>query len=253
MSLPFDQIICTDCIEGMKEIENNTVDLILTDPPYNISSNIKVVMKNHPKQKRKKDRILTSDFGEWDHFDNEKDYIDFTKRWVAECYRILKDTGNFVSFYENLSLYILKKIWVSEGGAPRQPLYWIKKNPKPRLRKVDFQLSVESLFWGCKRDGGHVFNWNLGEQPNIVVSAVFLNNEITGHPTQKPTTVIEPWVKYLSNEGGIVLDPFCGSGTVCLVARKLNRHFIGFEINPEYCKIARRRLVNIPERLESFF
>jgi DNA modification methylase len=250
MELPVNRIIQGNSLFVLEKLPDNSVDLVFTDPPYNISKELNIVMKNHPDNNEKKDRIISSDFGEWDHFDDEKQYIKFTEKWVSQCYRVLKDSGNFVSFFENFNLLLLKKIWEELGGRTRQPLYWIKKNPKPRLRKVDFMNAVESLFWGCKSESGHVFNYELGQKKNIVISAVFLNNERTGHPTQKPTPVVEPWVKYLSREGDVVLDPFAGSGTTCLLARKNNRKYIGIEIDPKYIDIAEKRIEKIPEKLD---
>jgi DNA modification methylase len=127
-------------------------------------------------------------------------------------------------------------------GRPRQALYWKKKNPKPRLRKVDFRVAIESMFWGCKKDKGHFFNWELGQQNNIVECAVFLNTERTGHPTQKPTPVLIPWIKYLCPENGIVLDPFVGSGSTLVACQKLNRNAIGYDIDPKMEKIMEKRL-----------
>jgi len=231
-----------DALEFLRGLPDESVDLVLTDPPYNISSDAKVVMKNHPKQKRSQDRYLTYDFGEWDHFKTEGEYFRFTRKWVREVYRILKPEGNFVSFYDSLNLYVLKKIWERLGGRPRQPLYWLKKNPKPRLRKVDFRVAVESMFWGAKSEKGHIFNWQLGQQDNYVVCAVFLNKERTGHPTQKPTPVLEPWIRYLSRLGGLVVDPFIGSGTTAVAAERLGRRWLGCDNNREYLDMAVKRL-----------
>jgi DNA modification methylase len=88
-----------DCRILTKELKDNSIDMVFTDPPYNISSNTKIVMKNHPKQKRNKDRLLTYDFGSWDHFESKEEFLDFTEQWMKECFRVLKPTGNFVSFF----------------------------------------------------------------------------------------------------------------------------------------------------------
>lgn len=232
--------IIGDSMKEMKKLPDECVDLVLTDPPYNISTDTKIIMKNHPKQRRSKDRELVYDFGEWDHFKSDKEYYEFTQAWLFECFRVLKPSGNFVSFFDNSKIEMLKHIWEKLGGRHRQYLYWIKKNPKTRLRKVDFRVAVESMFWGCKSERGHTFNWELGQQDNYVRCAVFLNNERTGHPTQKPTPVLEPWINYLSNPGDIILDPFLGSGTTLRVCRNLYRIGLGYEINPEYEKAIRK-------------
>lgn len=235
------KIIQGNSLDILKEIHDNSVQLVLTDPPYNISSDIKITMSNHMNG-NSNERELTYDFGIWDHFDSEKSYMEFTEKWMKECYRILNPSGNFVTFSANWLTGDIKRMWEKQGGRARQKLYWKKSNPKPRLRKVDFQQSIEEMFWGAKSDNGHIFNYQLGQQMNCIESAVFYNNERTGHPTQKPEIVVGWIIDYLSNTNDIILDPFCGSGTIPFVAQKHNRKFIGVEQKKEYVEISRNRV-----------
>lgn len=236
------KIICGKAEEELPNIEDESIDLVLTDPPYNISSDLKIVMKNHPKHPNEKDRLLTYDFGDWDKFESEAEYLAFTEEWVSECYRILKPTGNFVTFFNNWLIGDLKRIWGKLGGRARQKLYFYKKNPKPRLRKVDFQQAIEEMFWGAKSEQGHTFNFSLGQHHNVIESAVFYNSERTGHPTQKPLRTVGWIILYLSNEGDVVFDPFMGSGTTLVECERLRRSGIGVDSDVKWCDIALKRL-----------
>ncbi len=234
------KIICSDNLDILKLIPDNSVHLILTDPPYNISSDLKIFMRDH--RDSPAERILSYDYGKWDHFENEDEFLAFTYTWMKECYRILTPEGNFVTFFDNWLTGDIKKIWEKLGGRARQKVYWIKTNPKPRLRKVDFQQGVEELFWGAKSSNKHIFNYNLGQHTNYIHSAVHYNDETTGHPNQKPERTVDWIIEYLSNPDNIILDPFCGSGTIPYIAKKLGRNFIAIDSSPEYCKIATNRI-----------
>ena len=242
------KIYIGDCTKTMKMLPAASIDFVLTDPPYNVSSDLKIVMKNHPNHPNENDRELCYDFGEWDKFESDDDYLKFTEKWISECYHILKPSGNLVTFFNNWLIGDLKRMWENLGGRARQKIYWHKTNPKPRLRKVDFQQSVEELFWGAKSKHKHTFNYGLGQHHNLVESAVFYNSERCGHPNQKPERILVPLIKYLSNEGDTIFDPFWGVGTTTVVAQKLGRNSIGIEINPEYVETAKKRL-RIDEQL----
>lgn len=236
------QIILGNCLEVLKTIPSYSVDLVLTDPPYNISSDLKITMSNHPNTSNKQERTITYDFGDWDKFDTEELHMDFTKQWMEECYRVLTPQGNFVTFFANWLTGDIKRIWEGFGGRARMKLFFLKSNPKPRLRKVDFMQGVEEMFWGTKAEQGHIFNYELGQQLNYVMSAVFYNNETTGHPTQKPEKVVEWIIDYLSNKNSTVLDPFCGSGTIPFCAYKHGRNYIGIEQDQKYVEISNNRI-----------
>ncbi len=242
MILLINKIILGDCLEVLKTIPSNSIDLVLTDPPYNISSDLKITMSNHPDTSNKQERTLTYNFGDWDVFDSEKSHMDFTKQWMRECYRVLTPQGNFVTFFANWLTGDVKRIWESFGGRARQKIYWYKSNAKPRLRCVDFQNSIEELFWGAKSENGHIFNYLLGQHHNVTTSAVFYNTEATGHPTQKPEKVVEWMIDYLSNKNSTVLDPFSGSGTIPFCAYKHGRSYIGIEKDNKYVEISNNRI-----------
>lgn len=248
------KIICGNCLEVLKEIPNDGVDLVLADPPYGISQkNLKIdrtnIQNRSLKRSGKKSKELNYDFGEWDHFENRDELLSWTEQWVKECFRILKNTGNFVSFFSKSEISYFEDI-LNKYGHVRQTIVWHKTNPVPQIFKVGFMSSVEFLSWATKQKGAkHTFNYQLGQHHNFVETPICMGKERTNHTTQKPIKVISWLVEYLSKKNDIILDPFIGSGTTAVTCKELGRRYIGIEISPEYCEIARNRIKAIPESL----
>jgi site-specific DNA-methyltransferase (adenine-specific)/modification methylase len=241
------QIICGDCLEVMKDIPDNSVDLVLTDPPYKISQkNLKIdrtkIENRSLRRNGRKSKELNYDFGEWDHFKDRKDFLSWTENWVKQCFRVLKDNGNFVSFFSKSEISHFEDI-LNKYGHVRQTIVWHKTNPVPQIFKVGFMSSVEFMSWATKQKGAkHTFNYQLGQHHNYIETPICMGNERKNHPTQKPIKAIIWLIKYLSNENDLILDPFIGSGTTAVACKSLGRRFIGIEISPEYCDIARKRV-----------
>ncbi len=130
----------------------------------------------------------------------------------------------------------------------RHVVAWVKSNPPPQARKVKWMDAWEPIIIATKNRGmGHHYNWKMGQHKDVIVTPICQGRERRegGHPTQKPIRLIEPLIKWWSYEGDIILDPFCGSGTTCVVAKMYNRHYIGIEINPKWVEIAEQRLKKI--------
>ncbi len=230
------KIICGDCTSELKFIENNSVDLIIADPPYNVG----------------KDYGNNSDNQSFD------DYIEFTKTWLTQCHRILSDTGTiyvFVGFRYISYLYqFLEKDlgmnfinWVSwhytqgvgktKGFSPRHDdILMFSKTPKYNFNLDD--IRVPQKFY-------RKVNNMRGANPGDVweVSHVhYCQKGRQNHPTQKPEAIIERMVLASSNVGDLVVDPFSGSGTTLRVCQQLDRQCIGIEINEEYVSQTKERL-----------
>ena len=229
-------IILGNCINELKSLDSCSVDLIIADPPYNVG----------------KDYGNTSDKLDFN------DYIAFTKEWLVECHRVLKDSGTiyvFVGFRFISYIYqILEKElnmnfinWISwhytqgigktKGFSPRHDdiLMFSKTSiykfnlddiriPQKYYRKVNNMRGANP---GDVWEVSHIHYCQKGRQQ---------------HPTQKPEALIERMVLASSNEGDMVVDPFCGSGTTMRVCQQLKRNGIGIEINEEYVKLAKERL-----------
>ena len=252
------KIINGDWLEVMKDIPNNSIDLVVTDPPYNISQDGKKIDRSHIESKsmrRTSDRVkrLKYDFGEWDKFKTEKDFLEFTNLWIGQCSRILKPNGSFYSFFDRGMISYFETLLEKNGFHIRSPIVWHKRNPIPMLFKVGYMSACEFISFATKNKGsGHIFNYQLGQQHNFIETPICQGNNRTIHPTQKPEEVIKVFIEYSSNKNALVIDPFMGSGTTAIACKKLNRNFIGIEKNLDYVKIAEERLKKVPERLGKF-
>jgi len=225
-------LIQGDCMEVLPKIPDASINLILTDPPYNISKRDKITRRGG-KFGMAKD--ITLNFGEWD-FGKIK-----PEDYLPEIVRVLKPNGVLVMFYDKLWLGIIG-LWLQEefGFRVRYIGSWVKRNPAPQARKVKWQNGVENFLIATKNEGsGHHFNYKLGQSPDYFVTSV---NYKHLHPTQKPLDLIEWIVNYWSFEGDLVLDPFLGSGTTMEACLQLNRNCIGIDIDEKYIKITKERV-----------
>lgn len=235
-----DKIICGDCLEIMKEIPDGSIDLIITDPPFAIDFKAKRSNYN-----RTQTRVLEG----YNEIPKEK-YYEFTVNWMKEAYRILKKTGSMYVFsgWTNLKdvLNALDKV----GFVTINHLIW--KYQFGVFTKRKYVTCHYHILFVVKDVKKYMFN-KVEYYPEDVW---IINREYwTGRiktPTKLPVELVKKILLFSSEKGDIVFDPFIGSGTVAVAAKILGRHYIGIEINPKYCEIAKKRLNNIPERLETF-
>jgi len=220
-----------DCREILPRLLDKSIDLVLTDPPYNLSSystgNMELSWR----------KTINNDLAEWDLNSFEP------AEWLSDFMRVLKPTGNIFAF----TSYNLMGKW-HEVFDPAfdtfQYMVWHKTNPVPKIRRAGFLNSCELII--CVWDKGHTWNFtNQKEMHNFIQSPICMGNERVKnpvHPTQKPLKVLEHIIKLASDEGDTVLDPFLGSGTTAVASKLLNRKCIGIEISEKYCEIAVKRL-----------
>ena len=215
----------------IKQIPNESVDLILTDPPYNLAQHS---TGNIPLPGRS---AMNNDLAPWD-------LIEFKpEEWVDEFIRILKPTGNlfiFTSYNQIGKWYDL----LDERFDATNFLVWHKTNPAPKIFKAGFLNSCEMVYtcWNKK----HTWNFiSQAEMHNFIESPICMRPERLSnpkHPAQKPVAILKKLITIASNENDVVFDPFMGVGSTGVAALMLNRKFIGFEINPEYYKAAEMRI-----------
>ena len=237
------KLILGNCIEAMKELENNSIDAVITDPPYNISKLNDQRDRSKlasPIMRRKK--VLNYDFGSWDNM-GRQEFLDFTELWYTECARVLKNGGAFISFFNKEDISYLGWIGKERNIRTRTILSWHKTNPVPSFRKVNYLSACEFIWVGSKGEKSWTFNFsqqklmhNFFETPNSSSYGV------TDHPTEKPSKLIKWMLEIHTNEGDTVLDPFMGSGTTGVACKELGREFIGIEISPVYMAIAKKRI-----------
>jgi DNA modification methylase len=225
-----------DCLNELRKLESNSVDLIVADPPYN----------------------LGKDYGNNHDLKGFRDYLEFTEAWLSEAKRVLKPTGSvytfmgvrFISYLydimdQRLGMFFNSWIvWHYTQGMGRK----IGFSPRHEdilffTKTEDFQFNLESIripqkYFRARNNMSGANPGDVWEFSHVHYS----NPEREDHPTQKPEALIARIVLASSPEGGLVVDPFSGSGTTLRVCQQLNRNCIGFELNPDYVEMTKRRL-----------
>ena len=215
------KIICADCLEFMKGIPDKSVDLVLTDPPY-------------------------GELGyDWDKEVN----------FIPEIERILSKDGQFVvwgNFKNQVRIFNRTK-------ELKYRFEIIVKKPIGRLWSYRRPIRIHEFLTfyrkGKETNIKNGFKEGFGNQPESIVNVLVFQSymrkhkEATGHPTQKEEKIVKNILKSISSKGDLILDPFLGSGTTTVACKSLGRRYIGIEISPGYCEIARKRVNNIPESL----
>ena len=276
------EIILGDCLENLKKIKSDSIDLIYLDPPFFTQKTQKGIMKNTKK-------IL--EFS--DSWENINEYLDYIEVRLVEMKRVLKDTGSIFLHCDKIASHYLRKlldevfginnfqseiIWSykrwsnSKKGLlnSHQNIYFYSKSKNFKFNTIYTDYSpttnVDQILQQRKRDengkcvykkdknGKIIFdNDKKGVPLSDIWEIPFLNpkaKERVGYPTQKPILLLERIIEITTNEGDIVLDPFCGSGTTLVASKLLNRRFIGIDISKDAIEITNTRLKN-PIKTES--
>jgi len=247
------RIINADCMDILKQLPDKCVDLILTDPPYNISKlndNRDRSKLNSPIMRRNKP--LNYDFGEWDNMERQE-FLDFTKEWLLQCIRVLRDGGTLISFFNKEDISYLGWVAQDNGMRTRTIYTWHKTNPVPSFRKVNYLSACELAWIGSKGDKTWTFNFgrqkdmhNFFETPN---ASCYKETE---HPTEKPLMLWDNLLRVHSNENDLVLDCFSGSGTTAIACHNLKRRFICIEKDKDYWEASVKRLEDAQKQLTLF-
>ena len=221
-----------DCLDIMKHIPKESIDLVITDPPYNISRET-----NFHTMKGRRGTVM--DFGEWD---KNADILSY----IHPLSNVLNVGSNVVIFncWENLGN--IAKIMKSNDITPKRCLVLNKSNPAPFNRDRLFVNDVEFAIWGVYKNKKWVFNRQDKLEKCIFGTTVQSKKY---HPTMKDIKVIIKLVEILSNPNQIVIDPFLGSGTTAIACEKLNRRWIGIELSEDYCEIAKTRIKAVSNNL----
>lgn len=218
-----------DSLEYIKSLEDNSLDAVITDPPYNISKD-----NNFKSMGR-----TGLDFGEWDKGFNLTD-------WIKLVAPKVKKGGNVVIFNSWSNLGEIADTLLSSGFEVKDMIRWEKSNPIPRNRDRRFIIDYEVAIWAVKKGGKWTFN-RLNETYDrpLIQSGITPKSEKEGkgHPTQKPVVVMEWLLEHLTDEGDVVFDPFMGSGSTGVACLNLNRSFIGSELEKEYFDISKKRIL----------
>lgn len=228
-----DEIYCGDALQLMKDLPPEVIDLIVTDPPFAID--FKAKRNNY---NRTQDRVLEG----YNEIPKEK-YYDFTVNWMREAYRILKKTGSMYVFSGWTNLKDILNALDEVGFITINHLIW--KYQFGVFTKRRYVTSHYHILFVVKDEKKYKFN-KVEHYPEDVwiINREYWTGKIKT-PTKLPVELVKKILLFSSDEGDIVFDPFLGSGTVAVVAKMLGRHYLGFEIVPEYYEFAKERISKV--------
>lgn len=227
-----------DCIAAMKKVDNESVSLIVTDPPYNLGNFMKNRDTNLAKMRDNFFGAAGWDDMEFDEWEQSMD--DFFR----ESARVMLKGGAMIVFMAIIKVETIIRLAEKHGFYYKTTGIWHKTNPMPRNMNLHFVNSTETWIYFTYKTRTGTFNNNGNVIHDFVETSVTPNSErkYGKHPTQKPESLIQHFVEILSNKNEWVLDPFMGSGTTGVVAKKTGRDFIGVELSKKYFEIAKTRI-----------
>ena len=243
-------LINADTFKELKKFTNKTFDMIFADPPYFLSSDGITCSGG---------KMVSVNKGDWDRTLTQEDKHKFNKKWIRECYRILKDTGTIWISGTLHNIYSIGMALEEEGFKILNNITWQKTNPPPNLACKTFTHSTETILWARKdlKKVKYTFNYEVMKQMNgnkqmkdvWTTSLTKPSEKKQGkHPTQKPLEILDKIILASTKENDLILDPFCGSSTTGISAVKLNRKYIGIDNKKEYLDLSIRRYEELEER-----
>lgn len=243
------KLIKGDTFKVLKKFEDKTIDTIFADPPYFLSNDGITCSGG---------KMVTVNKGEWDTSDSLKYKHKFNRKWIKECYRILKDNGTIWVSGTLHNIYSIGMALEEEGFKIINNIIWQKTNPPPNLSCKTFTHSTETILWARKdiKKCKYTFNYELmkeindGKQMKDVWTTSLTKpseKKCGKHPTQKPLEILERIILASTKENDIILDPFSGSGTTGIAAYKLKRNYIGIEKEKQYLDLSIKRYEEVKE------
>jgi site-specific DNA-methyltransferase (adenine-specific) len=244
------KIIFGDCLEKLKQIPNESVDLVFADPPYNISKKKGLGWKFSS-------HITMQEA--WDIFSKDE-FFEFNLKWLSECFRVLKHggslwvSGSFHNIYQlGFIIQSLPEIKINNS------VIWFKPNAQPNITCRFFTESTEHLIWASKNGDKKKWKFNYEITKNDIFDNINPRGKQTrnvwsisltppseksagSHPTQKPIELLKRIIISCTDKGDTILDPFAGSGTTNLVALQYQRNSIGIEKDKKYIELIKKRL-----------
>lgn len=249
---PTNTILQGDCIEVLRSLASESIDLIFADPPY--------FMQTSGELLRVEGSAFSGCDDTWDKFESLEDYDKFSEAWLKECRRVLKKSGSIWVIGSFHNIYRLGYIMQNLGFWVLNDIVWAKSNPVPNFRGNRFCNAHESLLWCAKdKNAKYTFNYksmkaynNDKQMRSIWEIGICIGNERLkdkdgkkAHSTQKPEALLERVILSSSKEGDLVLDPFFGSGTTGAVAKRFGRNFLGIEREKSYIELAKKRIDSV--------
>jgi len=247
--VPHNQILHGDTLAILPTIPARSVDLIVADPPYNLQLQQELWRPNMT--------LVDAVDDDWDQFEDFAQYDAFTRAWLTAARRVMKDRASIWVSGTYHNIFRVGAIMQDSGFWILNTVAWYKSNATPNFRGVRLKNDLEFVIWAKKTEkASYTFNnhqvkqFNNGKQLGSMwaIPATGRDERLKGadgkklHPTQKPEALLTRIIVASSNPGDIVLDPFVGSGTTAVVAKRLHRRWIGIEQDETYYNAALRRL-----------
>ena len=232
-----------DSLELLGAIPAESVDLIFADPPYFLSNG---GISCHA------GRMVSVNKGKWDKSQGPEANHEFNRAWLELCQRVLKPNG---SIFVSGTAHVIHSIGFAMqqlGYKLLNDIQWVKPNPPPNLSCRYFTHATETIIWAAKnKKSKHTFNYKLMKEMNggkqmksvwTIKPPEKAEKRYGKHPTQKPLALLERLIDAASNEGDLVLDPFCGSGTTAIAAVRIRRGVVAAEMDVEFAALALKRI-----------
>ncbi|MDD3887387.1 MAG: site-specific DNA-methyltransferase [Patescibacteria group bacterium] len=245
-----------NCLNILKNIKENSVDMIFADPPYFLSSGSFTCQNG---------KMVSVKKGNWDLSNGTKKNFLFHFNWIKTCKRVLKPGGSIWISGTYHSIFQCGFALQGAGFHILNDISWFKPNASPNLSCRFFTASHETLIWARKeKKAKHTFNYDLMKngdwpedqikKPGLQMRSVWSINtpkvvekKFGKHPTQKPLDLLKRIVLASTNKGDLVLDPFTGSSTTGLAAYMFGRKFIGIDIEKQYLDLSIKRFKELEE------
>lgn len=251
-----------DSVELLGQLPENSIDMIFADPPYNLSNGGFTVHAG---------RRVSVNKGDWDKSRGFTADLDFHKKWIEVCWRVLKPHGTIWISGTYHSIYQCGYALQASGYHILNDIAWFKPNASPNLSGRYFTASHETLIWARKdKNAKHTFNYKLMKEggwhledfikkPNKQMRSVWAigtpkngEKKFGKHPTQKPLALLDRVVLASTNKGDVVLDPFTGSSTTGLATIRHGRKFIGIDIERKYLDLSVQRFKQLIKQPQIF-
>ncbi len=237
------KLIYADVFRAIKKIYDKSIDMIFADPPYFLSNDGITCSGG---------KMVSVNKGEWDKTLSIKEKHKFNKKWIKECYRILKDSGTIWISGTLHNIYSIGMALEEEGFKIINNITWQKTNPPPNLACKTFTHSTETIIWARKdlKNIKYTFNYQIMKELNDnkqmkdvwTTSLTKPSEKKCGkHPTQKPLEILDKIILASTKENDLILDPFCGTSTTGISAVNLNRRYIGIDNEKNYIEISKKR------------
>ncbi len=242
------RILQGDCMERLKEVEDNSIDAIFADPPYFLSNGGISVQSG---------KQVCVDKGEWDKGGTPEYIYNFNRRWLELCRPKLKENGTIWISGTHHNIHVVMRCLQELGYKVLNTITWQKTDPPPNLSCKYFNFSTELIIWARKHvQKTHKFNYETMKQLNggtqmtdvwRIPAVSRWEKEQGKHPTQKPLRLLYRIILACTHEGDTILDPFAGSCTTGIAANLLGRKFIGIDQSEEFLQLGIRRRVEISD------